>query len=521
MTSLLVGDLLEHAVAIHGSRVALADGDTRYTYREASERVRRLAAGLLGLGLTPGDHVAVLAGNSHRYWEAYFASHYAGTVLVPLNTRLAAAEIAFTLRDARASALLVAADFVEAVAGLRAELPDLRHVIALTGEAPAGMLAYERLLAPAPPLTHAARHWREDDMINLFYTSGTTGRPRGVMLSQRNVVANAQHGLMNFPFLEDDVWLHAAPMFHVADAWACYALTAAGARHTFMRGFSPAAFAEVVRREKVTLSALVPAMIGLLVDHPGPSAADYASLRLLVFGGAPMPVDLLRAARRCFGPILCQGYGMTEAAPMLASQKFEWLDYDSPAASSRLGSVGREVVGVRLRVCDAAGRELPPGEVGELTARGANVMLGYWRRPEETRQTLRDGWLHTGDLGRIDDDGFVHIVGRLKDLIITGGENVSAAEVEAVLCRHPAVAQAAVIGLPDRQWGEAVAAVVVPRAGGTLSAPDLIAHCRRHLAGYKCPRHFAFVHQPLPQSGTGKVLKAELHQRFAHLEVEG
>ena len=506
----LVGDILERSALLYGDRPAVIDGDVRRTYAETAARIRSLAAGILATGVAPGERIGILAGNSHRYLETYFAAHYAGTPLAPLNIRLSGPELEFIINDGELRALLVGPEFVELLESFRERLPKLEHVILLAEEAPQGMHAYEALVAGNEPLAAPAREWGEDDMINLCYTGGTTGLPKGVMLSQRNVVSNAQHIQMTFAFEESDVWLHAAPMFHLADAWACYAVAAAGGTQTFIPGFAPDPFLEVVQETRVTATILVPTMINFVVNHPRAGEYDLSSLRALLFGASPMPTDRILAARELFGPILCQAYGMTETAPLLTAQRLEWLDYDTPEGVERLASCGRQVQGVAVRVVDEDGVPVPPGGTGEIVARGPNVMLGYWNRPEETADALRDGWMHTGDVARIDERGFIYIVDRSKDMIVSGGENVYTTETEGALYEHPAVLEAAVFGIPDERWGEAVHAAVVLREGAEASEDDLIAHCRTLIAGYKCPKSVEFHGTPLPKSGAGKILKTEL-----------
>ena len=513
MSSVNVGDVLDHAVALFGDRTAIVDGPTRYTYREAAQRVRRLAAGLLQLGLQPGDHIGILANNSHRYWETYFAAHFAGTPLAPLNMRLSAAELEFIMNDGELRALLIGPEYLPLLEQYRGKLDLLDHIIVLADEAPDGMHTYESVLADEP-IAAPARDWQDDDMLNLCYTGGTTGLPKGVMLSQRNIVSNAEHMLMHFDANDDDGWLHVAPLFHLADAWACYAITMVGGRHIFMPGFAPDAFLETLQRDKPTLTILVPTMINYVVNHPTVSDYDVSSLRVLFFGAAPMPVDRIQAAVKIFGPILVQAYGMTETAPLLTAHKLAWVDYESEAGIARLASCGREVAGVRLRVVDDDGNDVGPDDVGEIIARGPNVMLGYWKRPDETAVALRDGWMHTGDVARIDEDGYIFIVDRAKDMIISGGENIFSTETENALYEHPAVLEAAVIGIPDKQWGEAVHAVVVLRPDAEATETDLIEHCHTLIAGFKCPKSVGFAAEPLPKSGAGKIVKTGLRAPF-------
>jgi long-chain acyl-CoA synthetase len=335
------------------------------------------------------------------------------------------------------------------------------------------------------------------------------------MLSQRNIVANAGHANIIGGFSEDDTWLHVAPMFHLADAWACYTVTLVGGTHGFIPGFAPQATLEAIQKWQVTKTILVPTMLNFLVNFPGLSAYDTSSLQMVLFGASPMPVDRLLAAARAFGPKLVQAYGMTETAPLLTSMRASWVAYDgSEADNRRLASCGREVPGVDLRVVDEDGNDVRPGAVGEIIARGPNVMLGYWNRPEETARALRGGYMHTGDLATVDAENFVYIVDRAKDMIISGGENVYSTEVENALYEHPAVLEAAVIGVPDERWGEAVLAIVVPREGMSATEHEIMEHCRGLIAGYKCPKQVVIRAEPLPKSGPGKILKTDLRAPY-------
>jgi long-chain acyl-CoA synthetase len=512
---MLLRDILNHALKLYPNKTALIDGETRYTYREANERVRRLAAGLLSLGLKPGDNIGILANNSNRYWETYFVADIAGMPLAPLNIRLAPAELEFILNDGEIKALIIGPEYIQVYEAFKAGVPGLKHVILTEGEL-AGSLDYESLLAANAPLEGSVRDWSEDDMLNLCYTGGTTGLPKGVMLTQRNIVSNAQHAILLGEFRESDIWLHVAPMFHLADAWACYAVTMVGGTHVFTPAFAPQATLDIIQRHRVTKTILVPTMINFLVNYPDTKNYDTSSLDLCLYGASPMPVDRLQAAVKVLGPKFVQAYGMTETAPLLTAMSKAWQAFDgSPEDTRRLASCGRQVPGVDVRVVDEeTGIDVKPGQVGEIIARGPNVMAGYWKRPEETAKALRNGYMHTGDLATIDDDGFVFIVDRAKDMIISGGENIYTTEVENALYEHPSVMEAAVIGIPDEKWGEAVLAVVVPREGSTPTEQEIIEHCRTLIAGYKCPKRVVFQDTPLPKSGPGKILKTELRKPF-------
>lgn len=510
----LLGDLLAHAIQVNGETKTLFQGGRELSYPEAAKRAASLAAGLLRRGIEPGQHIGILSCNCIEYWETYFAAHFSGAVLAPLNTRLTARELEFILRDGQIRALIVGPDFVPLAKSLRNNCDLLEHLVLLGDDSQAGFLRYEALVHESPPLPHPRREWREEDLINLCYTGGTTGLPKGVMLSQRNVVSNARHVAETHSLTRDDIWLHIAPLFHLADAWACYSFPMVAGKQVFAPAFTPQAFLENVQQHGVTSSILVPAMANFVLNFPDLGKYDLSSLRLLLVGGAPMPVDRILAARKLLGPVLCQAYGMTETSPLLTSQRLEWLDYESDEGVRRLASCGRAVDGVRLRLETLEGDEPEPGSCGEIVASGPNVMLGYWNRPDETAAVLREGWMHTGDIAYRDEEGYYFIVDRAKDMIITGGENVFSTEVESVLYEHPAVLEAAVIGIPDDDWGERVHAVIVTREGTSVAECELLEHCREKIASFKCPRSFTFRDEPLPKSGPGKILKSVLRKPF-------
>ena len=512
----LDGDILRHAAERYPEKTALIDGDIRRTYGEANERIHRLASGLRSLGLSPGDHIAILANNSHRYWETCYVADIAGMPLAPLNTRLAAHELAFILSDAEVKAVLIGSEFLELYDQFKAETPDVQYAILLDGELVDGLVHYEALIANNEPLAESARAWDENDMINLCYTGGTTGLPKGVMLTQKNLVSHAINAVSAIGFSESDVWMHAAPMFHLADAWTCYAVTQKGGAHVFVDRFAPEATLDAIQKHRVTKTVLVPTMINALVHFPGVADYDTRSLDHLFFGAAPMSVDRINAAVKIFGPVLFQAYGMTETSPILTLMLPEFVRYDgSPQDTARLASCGRAIPGVTVRLVDEKTREdVRPGEIGEIIAKGDNVMAGYWKRETETAAALQNGYMRTGDLATVDEDGFIFIVDRAKDMIVTGGENVYSAEVENALYSHPGVLEAAVIGVPDECWGEVVQAIIVPKDNARVSEDDIIAHCRKLIAGYKVPKRVVFQSDPLPKSGPGKILKAELRKPY-------
>jgi long-chain acyl-CoA synthetase len=515
---MLIYQTLERARRLYPSSEAFVDGERRMTYAELGDRVDCLAGTLAAAGLEPGARAGILMQNRVEYTEAYFGVEKAGGVLAPLNQRLAPPEIAFILNDAEATHLLLDAAYLPLYARFRDDVPTLRSVL-VVGDAGdldrTTVQAYEDALAAATPMREPARAWQPDDMVQLYYTSGTTGKPKGVILTQENVMANARHAIMAMHFDDRDVWVHGTPMFHLADAWASWTITWVGGRHIYLRDFSPVSYLTALQEHRVTVSLLVPTMINAIVNEPRVREFDVSSLRLLAFGASPMPVDRLKAAMAVFPNVtFIQLYGMTETAPFATALRYDERIVGGPEQiSRRLASCGREIPGVEARVIRPDGSEVTPGEVGEIVMRGPNIMKGYWRQPEVSAETLRGGWMHSGDMATVDEEGYIFIVDRLKDMIITGGENVYSTEVENVMYQHPAVLEAAVIGIPDPHWGERVHAVVVLKEGQSVEPDALADFCRRFIAGYKIPRSFEFV-DALPKTGSGKIQKAEI--RAAH-----
>jgi acyl-CoA synthetase (AMP-forming)/AMP-acid ligase II len=517
---MLIHETLDRARRLYPAKVAVVDGDQRFTYAELADRVDRLAGALAASGVQPGARAGVVMHNRHEYMETYFAAERAGAVLVPLNQRLAPPEISFILQDAGATHLILDAAHLSLYEHCRDQLPDLRTVFVVDGAASgspanATLVDYEQAIASAAPLRQPARDWQPDDMVQLYYTSGTTGRPKGVMLTQQNVMANAMHAIMNMHFNEQDTWIHATPMFHLADAWSCWTFAWVGARHVFLREFTPQAYLGLMQQERVTASILVPTMINAVINDPRVREFDVSAWRLLAFGASPMPVDRLRVAMETFPDVtFMQLYGMTETAPFATRIVYDRETVTGPPEKQRrLASCGREIPGVQVRVVREDGGEIAPGEIGEIVMRGPNIMAGYWNQPDASAETLRGGWMHSGDMATVDEDGYIYIVDRKKDMIISGGENIYSTEVENAVYQHPAVLEAAVIGIPDPHWGERVHAVVVLKEGHSLEAQELTDFCRQHIAGYKVPRSVEIV-DALPKTGSGKIQKSAIRERY-------
>jgi acyl-CoA synthetase (AMP-forming)/AMP-acid ligase II len=501
---------LRRAEQMRRDGIAVIDGELRFTWREFVRRVTLLAGAFRALGLEEGGRVALLALNSHRSIEVYFASIFAGGVVMPLNHRLAPGEIAAQVADGEPTILVIAPDFGDHAPLLRdAAAGAVKAVVhCAAGPAPDGMVGYEAILADAEPIADAGRGG--DDLACLFYTGGTTGAAKGVMLSHANILANTANFLAHMNLDERTVHLHCGPLFHVAAGVRLFSVTQIAGTHVMLPRFVAGEVLDEIARTGVTIATFVPTMIRSLLDDPRIGDRDLSSLRNITYGAAAMPEALLREAMAGLPHVrFVQFYGMTETAPIATA--LGWRDHlPDAAAKGRLRSAGRAALLADVIVADAYGVKMPPGESGEICVRGPMVMLGYWRKPAETTAALRDGWMRTGDVGTMDADGYLYVVDRLKDMIISGGENIYSQEVENALCLMEAVQQCAVFGRPDARWGETVHAVVVPKAGMALTPQQVVEHCRATLSGFKCPRSVEIRTEPLPLSGANKVLKTVL-----------
>jgi long-chain acyl-CoA synthetase len=479
---------LRRAVQVAAKRVAVTCGDVELTYAETWERCRRLAGALHGLGARRGDRIAVLGPNCHRYLEIYMTVPGAGMALVPLNQRHTSAELRYALEDSGTRILFAGR-----------EVDDLPPCVERVIDMDEG---YEALLAAATAADFPD-DLTEDTLAGLFYTGGTTGASKGVMLTHRNLVANALHFQACTTFRPESCWLVVAPMFHLAGTIAVLATVWNGGRQVVQPAFEPAAALDLIETHGATATVAVPTMLAAMSDEQLARPRDVSTLGLIVHGGAPIATETLRRAHAEFpGATLLHIYGATETAPIATVLQDEERLLDTPQARS----CGQPAVGVEIAI------DGPAGDVGEVLVRGANVMTGYWNKPEQTAAAMAGGWYHTGDLGYMDEQGYVYLVDRAKDMIVTGGENVYSTEVEDVLYRHEAVLEAAVFGIPDERWGEAVHAVVVPRAD--VEEDELLRHCREAIAAYKVPKRVELRTEPLPKSGAGKVLKRELRAPF-------
>lgn len=505
---------LHRSAQLRPDGVATVFGQRRRTWKQLVDRVARLAAVLVEAGLEPGGRVGCIAMNSDRYVETYYAVWWAGGVVVPGNTRWAEADHRYALDDCGADLLITDTVFA-ALATRLARGGGVRTVLYFDdGPAPSGTLDVEARMAVTAPMVDACR--RDGALAALFYTGGTTGRPKGVMLSHENLITTYLCVLVAMPVREDQRYLHAAPMFHIGDASMLIAMTMLAATHVIIPAFAAPAVAATIAAEGVTDFLLVPTMLAMLCDYAEHNPVQFDSVRFVAYGAAPVSDSVQRRVMALLPTAeIGHAYGQTETACFATLLP---LRLHRPAADGgspyHLRSVGQALVGFDVKVVDETMAELPPGTVGEVVVRGPSATLGYWNQPELTAETFVDGWVRTGDAGHLDHDGFLFLDDRLKDVIVTGAENVYSVEVENTLLTHPDVAECAVIGVPDETWGERVHAVIRLGPGAAATGADLIAHCRARMASYKCPRSVEFRVEPLPLSATGKVLKKEL--RSAH-----
>jgi acyl-CoA synthetase (AMP-forming)/AMP-acid ligase II len=480
-------------------------GDRRFTFGELRSEVASLAGGLRGLGVEPGDRVAILALNSDRYLHTILAIAWADAVVVPVNTRWSVKEIAYSLVEADVRTLVVDDTFSELARALREQCTELSTLIHCgDSDTPAGMAPHEQV-ASSRPIPDARRGG--DELAGIFYTGGTTGFPKGVMLSHRNLFASAMGSAAVGAWSTRGRVLHVAPMFHLADLASTIGHMLLGGTHVMIPGFDPVATMTAIAEHGVTDVLLVPTMIQMTVDHPRLKDFDLSGLQVLMYGASPISEALLERARGAFPTArFLQAYGMTELSPVATM-----LTDDDHRDPVRRRSAGQAAPQSLVKIVDHDGTEVPRGQFGEIVVSGEHVMLGYWKKPEETAAALRDGWMHTGDGGIMDDAGYVFVADRLKDMIISGGENVYSIEVENVVAKHPSVLQCAVIGVPDDRWGERVHAVVSLKPDAALSLDELREHSKAEIAGYKVPRSLEIV-EAFPMSGAGKILKRELRK---------
>jgi len=515
-------DFLKRALVAHSTKLAVVCGDTRLTYQEFGERVNRWANAMRGFGVAKGDRVALLSQNCHRVLEAFFGTPLLGSILMPLNFRLVPDDFDYILNHGGAKVLIVEQGLTHLIDGIRDKLGSVeRFVVASDDSSPAetGWIDYETTLAASSSDAPPPIEIDENETSALLYTSGTTGRPKGVMLTHRNLFINAVNSICEFGVHERDVYLHTLAQFHCNGWGVGYAVTGMGGTHVIIKKFEPAAFFDLVAREQVTFACMPPTMINMALNHslsPELLAKIPRDIKIGTAGSAP-PLATIQGAQEKFGWKVIQIYGLTETAPFLTVSKTKPTMDDWPEeAKLRIqAKTGYPMIGVDIRVIDDHGRDVKPdsGEVGEVITRANVVMKGYWKQPEATDAVIVDGWFHTGDMAVQDSEGYIEVVDRKKDLIISGGENISSIEVEGFLYKHAAVLEAAVIAVPDERWGETVCAVVVLKPDARATEEELIEFCRANLAHFKCPRRIQFI-ESLPRTATGKIQKNLLRDRY-------
>jgi acyl-CoA synthetase (AMP-forming)/AMP-acid ligase II len=500
-----LAEIVRHQAATQPARIALTFADRDTSYGALDRRASQVANGLIALGVRPRSRVALLDKNHDSFFEIWFGAAKANAVLVPVNWRLAPPEIAFVVNDAEAEILFVGAEFLDTIAPIRDQLTSVRKIVVTDRDYTAWR---HRQSAADPDLPTLGA-----DVCVQMYTSGTTGRPKGAQLTNTNLLTE----LSSFDTMGDwaqwhnsDVSLVVVPLFHIAGSGYAMAGLFRGARNVLLREVVPQQILDAIGRYRVTKALFVPAVILFLLQCPGTGDADLSSLQSIVYGASPIPADLLRSALEVFKCQFAQVYGLTETAGAITCLPPE--EHAEPS-SERLLSCGRALEGVEIRIVGPGGESLPPRQVGEIVCRTALVMKGYWNLPEETAKAFDGDWFRTGDAGYLDEAGFLYIYDRVKDMIISGGENVYPAEVESVLYGHPAIADVAVIGVPDERWGEAVKAIIVLQPDRRASEAEIIGYARERIAGYKLPKSVDFV-DTLPRTPSGKILKRELRERY-------
>jgi acyl-CoA synthetase (AMP-forming)/AMP-acid ligase II len=515
---MLLSEILEEATANHGQEQAVICGETRYNYSDLRNRVDRLAVGLAERGLGSLDRMAIVHRNCHHFLEAYFAVARIGAVLVPINCRLTVSDITCILENSGSKAIIVEGHLLEMVRPALEEDVGLELVV-VTGEPHSGMPAkgvlYDELIKgdrhelPKPDIG-------EDDMSHLYYTSGTTGRPKGVILTHRNNYVHAVNAVEEIQLSGEDNWLHVSPMYHLADAWSTWAITMVGGTHLFVPEFNAERVLRTIESDRATISNFIPVMLTRIVNHPDAGTYDLNSFRLVMSGGAPIAPEVIRKVIETFDCDYIQTYGLTETSPYLTmsilKDHLKELPYEERL--EYLATAGRPFKDVHMKVIGENGEEVAPDdrEVGEIVAKGETISPGYWELPEETERRIVDGWLHTRDLATVNSEGYVTIVDRMDDMIISGGENVYSIEVENVLIGHPKVSEAAVIGVDDEEWGERIVSVIVPK-GEEPTESELIDYCKKELASFKVPKQFILT-DIIPMTTSGKIKKNVLREKY-------
>jgi len=506
-------DIIYRNALLYPDQEAFVYGDTRVTFSEYNIRINSLIHALHKMGVKKGDILGILSWNCLQFVEVYGVSMKGGFIASPFNPRLRADELDYIINYSEANTLFVGPELLEVTNSLKSRLPKVKNFISLESSTP-GMEAYDDLLA-----SHSGEEpdvqVEEDDPVCIIYTSGTTGMPRGALYTQRRFIEDTETLAIDMGLQPGDRRVQITPLFHIAGCTHFRSSLYTAGCNIIMKFFDPAATLQIIQNERATHMDCVPTHVVAMLNLPDFNKYDISSMKFLWYGASPMPLEVLKKGIKVFGPIIAQGYGQTESGPAISHLSKE--DHNvlgkPEKEQKKLMSAGRPDIGVQVRIVDEEDKDVDPGEVGEIIVRSKHIMAEYWHKPEETRANIINGWLHTGDMGYYDEEGYIYIADRKKDMIITGGENVYPREVEEVLYKHPAVLEATVIGIPDPYWIEKVHALVVTKKGINATAEELIAFCKQNIAGYKTPKSVEFV-ESLPKNPAGKILKRELREKY-------
>lgn len=512
---------LRYAEQQFARKTAIVCGEERFTYAQFADRAARLGGALQRAGIRPGERVAFLSTNCHRLLEAYYGVLEAGAILLPLNIRLSSDELAYILNDAGAKILFLEKSFLPMVDSFRAKLSTVAEFYLLDGGPREAWLAaknYDQIIAAADPLRIDVTTVDENAVAELFYTSGTSAHPKGVMLTHRNIYLHAMNACISIHAEPDPVELHTIPLFH-ANGWGvAHSLTFLGGKHVMIHRFDPIEVFRLIEKEGAQTCSLVPIMATVLVNCPERTKYNLSSLKRATIGGAASSPTLIREVEEKLGCVCFSGYGLTETSPTLSlAMTKSGMDLAGEERYAHQAMTGYAILGVEMRVVDPQDNDVPRDgkSIGEIVARGDGIMEGYWKQPESSAEALRGGWFHTGDMAVVNEDGYFLIVDRKKDIIVSGGENVSSLELEKILLAHPGVLEACVIPVPDDKWGEVPRALIVLKPDMNMTESELLEFARSRLAHYKCPRAVDFV-DSLPKTGTGKILKRDLRKKYWH-----
>ena len=505
------GELLARSARKFPNKTAVVFEGTRLTYKEVDDRANAMANSLIAMGVKKGDRVALIADNTYEWIEMYFAPAKAGAIFAPVNSTAVSREMEYVLNYISPKVLILQPRFVDMIQSIKGRLPSVESYVVMSADVP-GMENYERLIR---------ENSKEEPVVDIdpldigliIFTGGTTGMPRGGMHTHRGLVFNAHTLAIGYKQDYNDVEMHVTPIYHTAMASQIMCSTFLGNKHVIVPKFEAEKVLELIEQEGITCGFVVPTIINMLLQLPDLEKYNVSSLRALYYGGAPMPIKLLEQALKRIPVGFTQVYGQTEGF-LYAMLPPEDHIIEGPAEKvKRSRAAGRALVNYEIKIFDQEDREVPIGEVGEIVVKGPSMMAGYWDRPDETAEVMRGGWLHTGDLARMDEDGYLYIVERKKDMIISGGKNIYRPEIEEVLYRHPAVLEATVFGIPDDYWGEAVKAAVALKPGMELTEKELMEYCTQNLASYKKPKSVDFLEE-LPKSPAGKILKRALRDKY-------